>query len=113
MDKLKIKIYRHKIYKDIYLIRNWSICGGSEDTDFYTTTYNLKEAINNMFRYNSETKKDELTTDFMHWNEIFKNKLKAKAILKKEMDFDGYKGIVQKELIFPIDEFECITLEEV
>lgn len=111
-NKIEIIIYRHKEYKDIYLIRNWSICGGCEDTEFYLTTHSLKEAINNMFRYNSKTKKDELTDEFMYWTKRFKNKLKVKVVLEKEMDFDGYKGKLKKELLLPVDDFEMVILSE-
>ena len=109
---MELKIYRHKIYKDIYLIRNWSFCGGCKDTEFYTTTKSLKSAVDNMFRYNSETKNDELATDFMHWAESFNNQLKVKISLEKEMDFDGYKGILKKEEIVPITDFEPVILVE-
>lgn len=109
---MELKIYRHKKYKDIYLIRNWSVCGGCEDTEFYITTKSLKSAVDNMFRYNSETKNDELATDFMHWAESFNNQLKVKILYEKEVDFDGYKGKLKKEEIVSISDFEPVILVE-
>ena len=109
-QKIEINLYRHKEYKNIYLIRDWSLCGGGENTDFYKTTTNLKSAIENMYNF----RKDDFSRseDFMYWNNTFNGKLKAKAILEKEMDFDGYKGTLKKELMLPIDEFEKILLLE-
>ena len=40
------------------------------------------------------------------------SELKAKIILEKEIDFDGYKGVLKKEAIYPLDDFELITLVE-
>ena len=47
MNKIEIKLYRHKIHKDIYLIRNWSICGGTPETEWFEATKSLKKAIEN------------------------------------------------------------------
>lgn len=38
MSKIELVVYRHKERKDIFLVRNWSICGGNETTDFYKAT---------------------------------------------------------------------------
>lgn len=35
---------------------------------------------------------------------------KAKIIVDKEFEFDGYKGILKKELVFKVSDFEKITL---
>ena len=37
----EIVIYRHKINKNIYLIRNWYVCGGSPDTDWFKATNDI------------------------------------------------------------------------
>lgn len=108
--KILVTLYRHKEFKEFYLIRNWNICGGCEDTNFYSTTKNLKEAFNNMFKYNG--KEYELADDFMYWNERFGEKLKVKIILEKEMDFDGYKGKLQKEVILNVCDFVPVYLSE-
>lgn len=38
--------------------------------------------------------------------------LKVKTVFKKEMEFDGYKGILEKEIILPVSEFEIVELKE-
>ena len=104
-EKLTLKVYRHKIYKDIYLTRG-SCCGGSVNAEFYKTTTNLIEAVRNA---NSEE-----FEEYMHWflDDSGITKLKVKATLIKEMDFDGYKGVLKKELLLPVSEFELIVLKE-
>ncbi len=54
MEKLKLKIYRHKIYKDIYLIRNWGVCGTPE-ANWFKATKSIEEYFNNYENYNGET----------------------------------------------------------
>lgn len=106
MQELKIKLYRHKIYKDIYLARRWSICGGSPDTDFFYATNNLQTALENTLKGDMEIE----YTKF--WYEKGHSRLKAKIVLEKDMEFDGYKGTMKKELELPLDDFELITLQE-
>lgn len=108
--KLSIRIYRHKIYKDFYLIRT-NLCGGNKDSAFYETTNDLRKAIDNVLYY------DNKDGAFEHWMNWFKDEngvteLKAKTILTKEMDFDGYKGVLKKEVILPVSEFELVELKE-
>lgn len=38
--------------------------------------------------------------------------LKVKTVLKKEMEFDGYKGVLEKEVVLPVSEFELVELKE-
>ena len=35
---MELKLYRHKNYKDIYLVRESCVCGGGENTQFYRAT---------------------------------------------------------------------------
>lgn len=104
---MKLKVYRHMYFKDIYLARNWCICGGGPTTDFYYATENVMEAV-------ASANKAE---DFECWMHRFeddngKTKLKAKITLKKEIEVDGYKGLCHKEMEFPVYEFKCIELVE-
>lgn len=80
---MELKLYRHKTYKDAYLMRNSCVCGGGENTEFYLVTKSPTEAIDSLNRYGNE---------FLSWYHHFKNNW-AKYILTKDMDFDGYKGI--------------------
>lgn len=97
---MEIKIYRHIYHKDIYLARNWNIVGGSETTEFYYATKDIIKAIDNANR-----------TEFLSWTRSFPH-LVAKIKDSKEVDIDGYKGVLIKELSFPVVEFECVTLRE-
>lgn len=104
---MTIKIYRHKYYKDIYLARNWHICGGSSTTEFYFATKELTRAI-----------ADANKNDFESWMHSFldeegKTKLTADIKLSKMIEIDGYKGLCQKECKFPVTEFELVVFEEV
>ena len=106
--EIKIKLYRHKEYKNIYLVRNWHIWGGCVDTDWFSTTQSLYDAVENSLKYYGYDKGD-IEKEYINKLHSFP-KNKAKAILKKEMDFDGYKGELTKELMLPIEDFELITL---
>lgn len=99
----EIVIYRHKTNKDIYLIRNWYICGGGPDTDWFKATKDIYEAIEN-------SKKNNKTIEEAYNTRAFPNELKAKIIVDKKFEFDGYKGILEKELVFKVSDFEKITL---
>lgn len=117
MNKIKIKLYRHKIYKDIYLIRNWSICGGSCETEWFEATKSLKKAIENLWDYDTN-KKEYYMNDLgqeieRRFFENGKSELKAKITLKKELEFDGYKGTLTKEEKYSVNDFEPFILTEV
>lgn len=100
----EIAIYRHKTNKDIYLIRNWYICGGGSDTNWFEATKDIYKAIKNSKNNDNETIEEAYNT------RAFPNELKAKIIVDKEFEFDGYKGILKKELVFKVSDFEKITL---
>lgn len=109
-EKLSVKLYRHKVYKDLYLIRT-NLRGGSKDSAFYETTKDLRKAIDSILDYNDKD------TTFEKWMVRFKDengvtKLKVKTVLKKEVEFDGYKGILEKEVVLPVSEFELVELKE-
>ncbi len=104
--KLRLFVYRHKYCKDIYLARNWSICGGSPNTDFYYATKDVITAL-----------KDAVRSDFIFWSRNFldesgKTELKAIIVDSKEVDIDGYKGTITKRLEFSVADFEKISLVE-
>ena len=100
MKKIEIKLYRHKYFDDVYLARNYGYCGGDKDTPFYYGTQDIFEAIRSAQREN-----------FLYWhNQI--DGLTAKFTDCKEIDIDGYTGIIKKELCLPVSEFEVVILEE-
>lgn len=102
MPKIKICLYRHKYFKDIYLARNWNYCGGTKDTPFYFATKDIVRAIN-----------DAYDPKFRDWMNRFEESLTAKFTDKKEVDIEGYCGVIKKELKFPIEEFVLVELTEV
>lgn len=89
----EIVIYRHKTNKNIYLIKNW-----------FKATNDIYEAIENSKNKDGETIEEAYNT------RPFPDELKAKIIVDKEFEFDGYKGILKKELVFKLSDFEKITL---
>ncbi len=115
MDKLKLKIYRHKIYKDIYLIRNWGVCG-SPEADWFKATKSIREYFDNYKAYDGKTLDKEyeerINSKSFTFDKDGKCRMTADVVLKKDFDFDGYKGKLEKLLKLPIDEFECVILEE-
>lgn len=38
--------------------------------------------------------------------------LKVRTVLKKEIEFDGYKGVLEKEVVLPVSDFELVELKE-
>lgn len=42
-----------------------------------------------------------------------KTRLLAKMMEQKEVDLDGYRGVLQKEFVFNVSDFECVTFAEV
>ena len=100
----EIVIYRHKTNKDIYLIRNWYISGGGPDTNWFEATKDIYEALKNSKNNNNKTIEEAYNS------RAFPNELKAKITVDKEFEFDGYKGILEKELVFKVSDFEKITL---
>ncbi len=100
----EIVIYRHKTNKDIYLIRNWYICGGGPDTNWFEATKDIYEAIKN------SKDNDDRTIEEAYKSRAFPKELKAKITVSKEFDFDGYRGTLKKELLFKVADFEKITL---
>lgn len=115
MEKLELKIYRHKVYKDIYLIRNWHICG-SPEADWFKATKDITEYFNDYKNYNGKTLDKEYEQRINNKSFTFdrdgKCRMIAEITLKKDFVFDGYKGELEKVLKLPIDEFECVILKE-
>lgn len=110
-EKIELVVYRHKERKDLYLVRNWSYCGGSETTEFYGATKNISDAIASVLR---ETKVND---HFEKWMKTFldengKTKLVVKIMDSKEFEFDGYKGTATKEITLRVADFERVVLTE-
>ena len=100
MKKIEIKLYRHKYLDDVYLARNYAYCGGDKNTPFYYGTQDVFEAIKSAQKKN-----------FLYWHNRIDG-LTAKFIDYKEIDIDGYKGTIEKEISLPVSEFEVVILEE-
>lgn len=101
MDKIKVVLYRHKFFDDIYLARNWNYCGGSKNTPFYFATQEIVRAIN-----------DAQNPKFLEWAHRIEG-LTAKFTDSKEVNIDGYEGIIKKELSFPVADFHLVELVEI
>lgn len=89
--------------KRFYLIRNRSICGGTANTDWFEATEDIYEAIKSS-KCRDKTIEDAFNT------RAFPDELKAKVTIYKDFDFDGFKGKLEKELVFKVSDFEKITL---
>lgn len=103
MAMSKVIVYRHKTEKDLYLARNWSYCGGNRKTPFYFATYDIIRAIEDANKSNTLNYSYNFC-DFLDFAET------AKITKEREFDFDGYKGVLKKEFVYPISEFEKIIL---
>lgn len=101
-EKLKVSVFRHKTYKDVFLIRNWAICGVCGDT--YKVTTNLFSAIES-----ASLKTSTRTTKFDYF---FRDNITVEYTLKKEMEFDGYSGILEKKVNLKVTDFEEVILTE-
>lgn len=55
-ETLSVKLYRHKVYKDLYLIRT-NLRGGNKKSPFYEITKDLQKAINSVLDYNNQKMK--------------------------------------------------------
>lgn len=110
-EKLSVKLYRHKVHKDLYLIRT-NLCGGSKDSAFYEITKDLQKAIDSVLDYNNQ--KNETFEKWMDWfkDENGVTELQVKTVFKKEMELDGYKGILEKKVVLPVSDFELVELKE-
>lgn len=114
MDKLELKIYRHKLHKDIFLIRKWGLCGtpsfewfeGTKDIGKYFKEYKNCKGDTLEQEYN-----EKINDDFYYGSDG-KIRVGAKIEIQKEMEFDGYKGTMKKTLELPLDEFELVILKE-
>ncbi len=110
-EKITLVVYRHKERKDLFLLRNWGYCGGTEHTEFYKATTDVTEAIKSV-AFAKKCKED-----FDHWfysflDENGKTKLVVKITDSKEFEFDGYKGTATKELALRCADFERVELTE-
>lgn len=109
-ETLSVKLYRHKVYKDLYLIRT-NLRGGNKKSPFYEITKDLQKAIDSVLYYNNKD------GTFEKWMDRFKDEngvteLQVKTVFKKEIEFDGYKGVLEKEVVLPVSDFELVELRE-
>lgn len=106
MSEIKLNVWRHKQHKDIYLVRNTVLCGGNVDSEFYKATRSIITAI-----------KSAEDPNFEGWMGSFigddgKTELKARIVDCKDVEIDGYKGTLTKELKLLVKDFEKIQLVE-
>ena len=101
-EKLKVSVFRHKTYKNVFLTRNWCICGACSDT--YSATENLISAIENVNNpYHMKRSKFDC---------FFRDNMTVEFTLKKKMEFDGYLGTLEKKVNLKVTDFEEVILTE-
>lgn len=105
-EKLEISIFRHKTYKDVFLTRNWCVCGASSDT--YKTTTDVFAAIGSA-NLRSNASKSARPNKFDYY---FRENIVVKHTMEKEMEFDGYSGVLTKEIELKLTDFEEVILTE-
>ena len=112
-EKMKIKLYRHKVHKNLYLKRNWHIMG-SPEAEWWSATDKLYEALQSYRKYENH---EVIEVDIEKEYEKFKNdswfpQYITRYTFEKEMEFDGYKRNLKKEEIMPLSDYELVILEE-
>lgn len=112
-EKMKIKLYRHKVHKNLYLKRNWHIMG-SPEAEWWSATDKLYEALQSYRKYENHR---YIEVDIEEEYKRFENndcfpRYRTKYTFEKEMEFDGYKGKLEKEEIMPLSDYELVVLEE-
>lgn len=105
-----VYVYRHKDNKDIYLLRKYQCVGGARADHFYEVTTDFKEALKNTIGHDTLEFECHLRTPY-NFNEYVDDTVPL--IIKKEFEFDGYKGVAQKEVRFHLCDFEKVIFEEV
>lgn len=105
----QIALYRHKVQKEYYLVRDGRIVGGGPGTAFYYATKDFMEAL---------TSYQCFADHFLDWAVRFSDDtrrtcLKAKIVDTIEANVNGYTGTLKKELVFDVADFEKVTFEEI
>lgn len=98
-------VYRHKERKDLYLKRDWAICGGNSDTAWYKVTRNLDEALYSI-RRGLEWDAEPFESRFR----VFDKDTYVIVTDTKEFEFDGYKGTLEKKSKLFVTEFEKVPV---
>lgn len=112
MEPIKIKLYRHKDYKNVYLVRNWNIQAGNVDTEFFFVTDDIFDAISNVQNY-TDSQVDLEQEIKKYFYENGHSLLKTEMTMKREMEFDGYKGTLTKVISLSVDDFEPFYIGEI
>ena len=110
-SRMKITVFRHKKYKDIYL----TLSIGNNST--FGTTKDLEEAMSNYFLY----EKFNCWTDFYDALSEATSKSKSESnsyspyityMDSRIFEIDGYKGELTRNLELNISDFEEVILRE-
>lgn len=102
---MELAFYRLKSDHDIYLVRN-NVCGGSSTTPWYDVTTDIIKALAS-YRTTVE-KEGAFESRFV----VFDKHTPVKYTAVKEMEFDGYKGSLTKEITLCVTDFEKVVLRE-
>lgn len=109
IERIKLFVYRHKENRDVYLVRNWNVVGGNQNTEFYKATKSILEAIGSTNNINAD--------EFEHWFYRFvdddgNSLLMAKLVEQKQITVDGFSGTGTRTSCFAVKDFERIELTE-
>lgn len=104
--RIELKIYRHKEYQDVYLLRNYALVGGNADSEWYSATRELKDAIRNANFVGENNRFEERFR-------VFGEPTKVKIVDEKDFEFNGYKGKLKKEITLLVTDFEKVIIREV
>lgn len=100
---LELKLYRHKKYKDIYLLRIPGYTDKNHKRHYYDSTENLFDALQSYKMYGDK---------FLICVDDDANK-SVDVWLTKYVEDEGYKGALEKEEELLISDFELVVLREV
>ena len=102
---MELAFYRRKSDHGIYLVRN-NVCGGGSTTSWYEVTTDVIKALAS---YRSTVEKEgAFESRFI----VFETPTPVKYTSIKEMEFDGYKGKLTKEITLSVTDFEKVVLRE-
>lgn len=100
---LELKLYRHKKYKDIYLLRIPGFTDKNHKRHYYDSTKNPLNALQSYKMYGDK---------FLICVDDDANK-SVDVWLTKYVEDEGYKGTLEKEEKLLISDFELVVLREV
>lgn len=107
MNERELYVWRHKTEKGVYLVRNRSCCGGSTAEHFFSLTEDFDSALRNSLACNDMEYEKYIKIPYS-WNSNVDDTMPFTK--KRNVEFDGYKGILTKTVRYSLKDFEKIVL---